>query len=108
MSDRPMPEVERRCCVCQRAEDHTLNERRKYTVELRPYGPGGADICVECAFATPEQQEQTKQAFSAMLQASEAASPLGTAVIGHGHDRGPDPLVIPTEHSDDTKGPADA
>lgn len=83
---------ERRCCQCGRAADKTLNERRKMTVELRPYGPGGADICFECATGTPEAEEQTKQAFGALLDAAGAMSPTGTMVIGAGHDRGPDPF----------------
>lgn len=80
------------CCVCGRAPDRTLNERGKFTVELRPYGPGGAPICFECATATPEAEAQIKGAFGALLDAAQAASPTGTAVIGHGHDDGPDPL----------------
>ena len=84
------PEGERVCCVCGRATDKTLNERGKFTVELRPYGPGGADICVECAFATPEQAEQTKRAFGALLGANEAVSPVGVAMIGQ--DSGPVPF----------------
>lgn len=80
------------CCVCRRAADRTLNERGKITVELRPYGPGGTPICYECATASPEAQEQAKRAFGALLDASTAASPTGTAVIGAGHDQGPDPF----------------
>lgn len=80
------------CCVCGRAEDRTLNERQRFTVELRPYGPGGAPICHECAFATPEAKAQTERSFAALLGAAEAASPTGTAVIGHGHSAGPDPF----------------
>lgn len=71
----------RRCCGCDRVEDRTLNERGKWTVELRPYGPGGADICVECAFATPEAKERTKAAFGALLDATEAVSD-GPVMLG--------------------------
>ena len=44
-------EPARRCYVCGRARwDWTLTERRARIVELRPYGPDGADVCLECAF----------------------------------------------------------
>jgi hypothetical protein len=85
MSDTP-----RRCCGCGRAEDHTLNERKKRTVELRPYGPGGADICVECAFATPAAKKATARAFGAILEATEAVSD-GPVMLG-GDTNGPVPF----------------
>lgn len=84
--------AESRCFKCGRAEDRTLDARGKFTVELRPYGPGGADVCFECATATPEAEAQTAAAFGTLLDAATAASPTGTAVIGAGHDRGPDPF----------------
>lgn len=92
MNDTP---AVRRCCVCQRAEDHSLNELK---VELRPYGPGGADICHECAFATPEQRAQTKANFAALIDANGAVSPVGVAMIGQ--DSGPvpfDPDAMPKD-----------
>jgi hypothetical protein len=70
------------CHYCGRDEDHTLNERGKMTVELRPYGPGGAPICFECATATPEREAQADAAFGALLSANEAVSPVGVAMIG--------------------------
>jgi len=81
----------RQCCTCGRAEDHTLNDRGKQTVELRPYGPGGADICFQCAFATPSAEAQTKHSFGAILEATEAISPTGVAVIG-ADTNGPQPF----------------
>ena len=60
------------CCVCGRGPDKTLNERQKFTVELRPYGPGGADICFECATSSPSREAQTKAAFGALLDAHDA------------------------------------
>lgn len=89
--DRESP---RTCYKCGRAPDSTLNDRGKFAVELRPYGPGGQDVCVECAFATPEAIAQTSASFSALLAASAAISSTGTAVIGAGHDRGPDPFDV--------------
>lgn len=80
------------CYKCGRTEDKTLNDRRKFTVELRPYGPGGQDVCCDCAFGTSEDTERTKAAFGALLDAAASISPIGAAVIGAGHDRGPDPF----------------
>ena len=74
--------MRRQCCTCGRAEDHTIGERGKFKCELRPYGPGGADICFQCATATPEANAQTASAFGALLDATEAISPTGVAVIG--------------------------
>ena len=72
---------DKRCCQCRRASDKTRNERGKFTVELRPYGPGGADICFECATATPEAKAQTRAAFGALLDANTAISPTGVVAI---------------------------
>lgn len=71
------------CCDCGRAPDRTRNDRGKFTVELRPYGPGGAPICFECAFATPEKKAQTEGAFGALLDAHDAL-PGVTTLSGDG------------------------
>lgn len=80
-SNEQSAETVRRCCTCGRATDRTLNERKKFKVELRPYGPGGADICFECATATPEADRQTAQAFGALLDANAAISPTGGVLL---------------------------
>ena len=59
------------------------------TRELRPYGPGGADICHPCMKASPEREEAAMQVFGALLESAEAVSPLGVAVIGQ--PSGPQP-----------------
>lgn len=41
--------------------------------ELRPYGPGGGLICFSCAFATPEAEQRTENAFGTILAAHDAA-----------------------------------
>ena len=69
------------CCKCGRAPDRTLNERGKFTVELRPYGPGGADICFECATATPEAESQTAASFGALLDAHDALPGITTLSV---------------------------
>jgi hypothetical protein len=77
------------CCACGRATDRTLDERGKMKVELRPYGPGGADICFQCAMATPETEAQTASAFAALLESNEAISPTGGTILT---SEGPVPL----------------
>lgn len=85
-----MGDTEKVCSQCGRAADRTLNERGQFTVELRPYGPGGADICFDCATATPGAEKAAEAAFGALLAANEAVSPVGVAMIGQ--DTGPVPF----------------
>lgn len=59
--------------------------------ELRPYGPGGSDVCFPCAMETPEREAAAKAAFGVQLDAAEAVSPLGVAAIGTGD--GPVPFT---------------
>jgi hypothetical protein len=65
--------------------------------ELRPYGPGGAQVCFPCAMETPEREAQAKGAFGSLLDASDAISPVGVTLIGQAS--GPQPYV-PTASSD--------
>lgn len=58
--------------------------------ELRPYGPGGNDVCFPCMKASPEREAQAKAAFGALLDASEQISPSGVVAIGE--DIGPRPF----------------
>ncbi len=78
------------CVYCGLPEDHTLDERGKFIVELRPYGPGGAPVCFDCG-TNPEHQAQTEAAFGALLGANEAISPVGVAMID-GSSEGPKPF----------------
>ena len=76
----------RTCCYCG------SHER-----ELRPYGPGGADLCFPCMKATPGREEQAKSAYGALLEGAEAASALGGGAVV-GQSVGPQPLdVLPLE-----------
>lgn len=76
------------CCVCGRSKDKTLDERGKFTVELRPYGPGGQPICFECATATPEAKEQAKRAFFAILNGAQAMGGGVASITDHGVEPG--------------------
>lgn len=58
----------RKCYVCKRGPDSSLNERGMMRVELRPYGPNGAAVCFECAMK-PERKEETARNFAARLNA---------------------------------------
>jgi len=56
----------RMCLHCKRAEDRSPDERGMMRVELRPYGPGGALICFECAMH-PKRLRETKRQFAGRL-----------------------------------------
>lgn len=68
------------CCDCERQNNFPAAPGTKQ-VELRPYGPGGAPICYECAFATPEREKQAERAFGTLLQGNQAISPAGIAAL---------------------------
>lgn len=59
--------------------------------ELRPYGPGGSDVCFPCATATPEREEQMAAAFGALLDAN---SRIGSGAVVIGDESGPRPFDI--------------
>lgn len=67
------------CCVCGGS-----NGTGK--AELRPYGPGGADICHGCAFAGPEMRKSTEKQFKALLDGAGANPVLGD-------EDGPQPIT---------------
>lgn len=41
--------------------------------ELRPYGPGGTDICYRCAFKDEESTKRTEDNFSVIVDATLSA-----------------------------------
>jgi hypothetical protein len=57
--------------------------------ELRPYGPGGSDVCFPCATETPAREAAAQAAFGSLLDATEAVS-QGPVMIGT--DEGPIPF----------------
>ena len=88
------PNADDVCCACGRSADRSLNERGKFKVELRPYGPGGQPICFECATSTPEAEEQTKRAFGAILDGAQAMGGGVASITDHGIEPG-----IPNERT---------
>ena len=75
------------CSVCNLPEDFSLNERGRFTRELRPYGAGGRPICFPCATSNAareatamRQLEKTLTAASdvAVVQAGAAPRPATT------------------------------
>lgn len=60
----------RKCYACGRGTDASLDARGMMKVELRPYGPNGADVCFECAMK-PACKQQTERNFAARLNACE-------------------------------------
>lgn len=76
------------CGVTEPAKGEPFDRNR----ELRPYGPGGSWVCYPCA-STPERREQTEANMGLAFGMAEAASPLGSVVIGAG--MAPSPLTEP-------------
>jgi len=58
---------------------------------LRPYGPGGTAVCFPCVSdeAHPEREQAAHDAFTAQINATMAASPIGGAIVD------PDGNLIP-------------
>jgi hypothetical protein len=56
----------RECSVCHRAEDHSLDAREKFKIELRPYGTSGGLICFDCA-TDPTRIEATRANLGRIL-----------------------------------------
>jgi hypothetical protein len=59
--------------------------------ELRPYGPGGSNVCFPCATATPEREVAAAAAFGSLLDAAGAMSSEELTVIGQ--TSGPQPAT---------------
>jgi len=47
--------------------------------ELRPYGPGGSDVCFPCAMETPEREAEAKSIFGVL---TDMTGSLGVTLIG--------------------------
>ena len=67
------------CCVCSRPEQPEDQDPRGRH-DLRPYGPGGAPICYECA-TQPEHEAAALTQFHALMDAAEVAAAAGGKVI---------------------------
>lgn len=65
--------AKRSCCHCKRTDR-----------ELRPYGPGGADICFPCMKEDPAREKTAKAELG---KAFEAAGPVAVLT-----PRGPKPF----------------
>jgi hypothetical protein len=68
----PPEPAPRFCSICGATEDHSLDERGKRRVELRPYGREGADICFPCAISTPELATIADRAIATKLVSAAA------------------------------------
>lgn len=56
--------------------------------EMRPYGPGGAWVCFDCAMATDERKAEAERQLARRFDAAERGG--GPVVIGG--RLGPEPL----------------
>lgn len=68
--------------------DHACHYCGTTEKELRPYGPGGSNVCFQCAFATPERERETEAAFGSLLDANSMIAD----VIQIGSEEGPIPF----------------
>jgi hypothetical protein len=57
--------------------------------ELRPYGPGGANICYPCMKADPGRERAAAGVFGALLDANAA---IGDDIVVIGSQDGPQPF----------------
>ena len=85
---------ERTCHYCGRAENFPRVASRGPQVELRPYGPGGAQVCFQCAMETPERKAQTGRMFGVQLEAAETAGGRVSTLTPQGPEPG---LQLPPE-----------
>jgi len=58
------PEADKECTVCHKVD------------ELRPYGFDGAEVCFDCAMATPESKAEAERRMSARIDAVTNVLPL--------------------------------
>lgn len=72
---------------CQRYCMHCLQVGGKGPRELRPYGPGGRDVCAECTFKGPP--ERLREAQKQLGERLMTAEPL---VLDDREEVGPRPL----------------
>ena len=69
------------CFNCGKPEDFENDPES----ELRPYGPGGQNVCFRCAFSTPELEQTASDAVAARLNAIyEKPGLIGLVFTDHG------------------------
>ncbi len=75
-----------RCYKCGKEEDGV-------EIDLRPYGLDGADVCYDCATATPEDEkitdDQMMKLMKAMIADSEEVNGIIPIIIDEGGIRKP-------------------
>ena len=73
---------------CKRYCMHCLRRGGSGPRELRPYGPGGRDVCAQCTFqGPPDRREEAERQLSARMLTSK---PL---VLDNREQAGPRPLT---------------
>ncbi len=58
------------CHHCGDAENFPRDPAKGRQVELRPYGPGGAQVCFQCAME-PKNKKQTERNYGVQLETNE-------------------------------------
>lgn len=72
------------CGTCGTEENWPADRKS----ELRPYGPGGTNICVRCAHATPEARAQVEDAMRVQLEAATIMGDGVATLTDHGFEPG--------------------
>ncbi len=78
-----MPDIKRTCMHC--GEEGGIGDR-----ELRPYGPGGRDVCAGCVFNGPA--DRLKQAEEELGKRLMGTGPL---ILDNREQVGPRPMLKP-------------
>ncbi len=79
----------------------TVEELSAEGREMRPYGPGGSNVCNPCVRSDPARMRAAQAVYGALLYAAASASPDDTAVVGT--PEGPQPFVRPTPTGDESQ-----
>ncbi len=72
------------CHYCGDAENFPRDPAKGRQVELRPYGPGGAQVCFECMMATPDREREAQRKFGVQLESNEVVGGGATLLTSDG------------------------
>ncbi len=72
------------CYDCGDSENFPRDTEKGRQVELRPYGPGGAQVCFQCMKKTPETEQSAQRNFGVQLDANEVVGGGATLLTSDG------------------------
>ena len=79
------------CHYCNQESNFPRNPAKGRQVELRPYGPGGADVCFQCMTKSPEREAAAHKVFGAQLDAANAGGQGVSTLTSDGPEPGLQP-----------------